>query len=61
MTLEGFLYTVVLVISFILIGVCTLLVMTFCTLYDLIKKHAAKCNDIKKHISDIYHNPDKKG
>lgn len=61
MTIDGVLYTMVLLISFVLIGMCTLICIIAIGLYDAIRRHKRKCDDIEKHISDIYHNPDKKG
>lgn len=46
-------------------AVVTFMVLGGCALFDYIhtrmENHKRKCDDISKHISDIYHIPDKKG
>ena len=59
------LYIITLVVSFIVLAVLTFMVIGGCALFDYIhtqmENHKRKCDDISKHISDIYHTPDKKG
>ena len=59
------LYIITLIVSFITLAVITFMILGGCALFDYIYKqmanHKRKCDDISKHISDIYHIPDKKG
>ena len=59
------LYIITLIVSFIAMAVITFIVLGGCALFDYIHtritNHRRKCEDIEKHISDIYHIPDKKG
>jgi hypothetical protein len=59
------LYIITLIVSFIAMAVVTFMVLGGFALFDYIRtrmeNHKRKCDDISKHISDIYHIPDKKG